>query len=65
MIGAVTTMVVAGMLVVRFLDRPYTNASGSIKPTAMTTTLRQIEQRNAESGARAARLCGERGRPQT
>jgi hypothetical protein len=65
MIGAVTAMVVAGMLVVWFLDRPYTNASGSIKPTAMTTTLRQIEHRDAESGTRAARLCAERGRPQT
>lgn len=61
MIGGVTTMVVAGMLVVRFLDRPYTNASGSIKPTAMTTTLRQMERRHATSGSSAARLCDERG----
>lgn len=62
MIGAVTTMVVAGMLVVRFLDRPYTNASGSIQPTAMTTTLGQIERRNEASGSGPARLCDERGR---
>ena len=62
MIGAVTTMVVAGMLVVRFLNRPYTNASGSIRPTAMTTTLREMERRNASSGGGAARLCDERGR---
>src|SRR5919197_517541 len=61
MIGAVTTMVVAGMLVVRFLNRPYTNASGSIRPTAMTTTLREMERRNASSGGGAARLCDERG----
>jgi hypothetical protein len=62
MMGAVTTMVVAGMLVVRFLDRPYTNAGGSIKPTAMTTTLREMESRNTASGSGAVRLCDDRGR---
>ena len=61
MIGAVTTMVVAGMLVVRFLDRPYTDASGSIKPTAMTTTLRQMERRDTASASGAARHCDESG----
>jgi Protein of unknown function (DUF4239) len=60
MIGGVTTMVVAGMLVVWFLDRPYTNASGSIKPTAMTTTLRQIERSATTSSS--APLCDQRGR---
>jgi Protein of unknown function (DUF4239) len=62
MMGGVTTMVVAGMLVVRFLDRPYANASGSIKPTAMTTTLRQMEAVAGAADAGAARLCDERGR---
>jgi hypothetical protein len=56
MIGSVTTMVVAGTPVVGFLDRPYTNASGSIKPTAMTTTLRQMERRESEFGSRRAPL---------
>jgi Protein of unknown function (DUF4239) len=64
-IGSVTTMVVAGLLVVRFLDRPYTSASGGIRPAAMTTALRQMEHRNAISGGQAARLCGEAGRPKT
>ena len=63
MIGVVTTMVVAGILVVRFLDRPYEGESGSIKPTAMTTTLRQIEAENRASDTGAAPLCDERGRP--
>src|SRR5215831_3126495 len=62
MMVAVTTMVVAGLLVVRFLDRPYTNASGSIKPTAMTTTLREMELRTTASGSGAVRLCDDRGR---
>jgi Protein of unknown function (DUF4239) len=62
MMGGVTTMVVAGMLVVWFLDRPYQDASGSIKPTAMTMSLLQMEGGRA-SEASAARLCNERGRP--
>jgi hypothetical protein len=69
MVGSVTTMVVAGLLVVRFLDRPYTNASGSIKPTAMTahaapdgTAGHRIRQqpgatlRRTRTAARPARL---------
>jgi hypothetical protein len=63
MIGAVTTMVVAGMLVVWFLDRPYENASGSIKPTAMTMTLQRIEAESSASEPGVAQLCDERGRP--
>jgi hypothetical protein len=64
-IGSVTTMVVAGLLVVRFLDRPYTTASGGIRPTAMTTALHQMEHRDVLSGGKAARFCGEAGRPPT
>jgi hypothetical protein len=60
MIGSVTAMVVTGMLVVRVLDRPYESASGSIEPTAMTTTLQAMESDSA-SGVAAARLCDERG----
>jgi hypothetical protein len=62
MMGGVTMMVVAGLLVVRFLDRPYADASGSIKPTAMTMTLRGMEDGGAASRMGAARLCDERGR---
>jgi Protein of unknown function (DUF4239) len=63
MMGAVTTMVVAGLLVVRFLDHPYENASGGIKPTTMTMTLRRMEDEEKASGARAAPPCDGRGRP--
>jgi hypothetical protein len=63
MIGAVTTMVVAGMLVVRFLDRPYENASGSIKPVSMMMTLSQIEAQNPASQSVAAEFCDEDGGP--
>ena len=61
MIGSVTTMAVAGMLVVRVLDRPYENASGSIEPTAMTMTLQALESDSRASGVGAVRICDERG----
>jgi Protein of unknown function (DUF4239) len=61
MIGAVTTMVVAGLLVVWFLERPYENASGSIEPNAMTMTLQRMEAESSASGTGVARLCDERG----
>jgi hypothetical protein len=63
MVGAVTTMVVAGILVVRFLDRPYAHASGSIEPTAMTMTLQRMEAESGTSETGAARLCDEHGQP--
>jgi hypothetical protein len=64
MIGGVTTMVVAGLLVVWFLDRPYENASGSIKPTSMTRTLQRMEAEASASELGVAELCDERGRPE-
>ena len=63
MMVVVTTMVVAGILVVRFLDRPYEGESGSIKPTAMTATLRRMEDESSRSPTGAARLCDQHGRP--
>ncbi len=43
MMAGIATVVVAGMLIVRFLDRPYTNVGGSIKPTALTQVLIRME----------------------
>jgi hypothetical protein len=44
MIGSVTVIVVASLLVVNFLDRPYENGSGSIVPVEMTRSLRIMEE---------------------
>jgi hypothetical protein len=44
MIVAIAVIVVSGLLLVRFLERPYENKSGSIKPTAMTRTLALMER---------------------
>ena len=43
MIAAVAIIVTSGLVLVRFLDKPYEDKSGSIKPTAMERTLEQIE----------------------
>lgn len=43
MIGTLTAVVVSSLLTIRFLDRPYENRSGSIKPVEMTRALRLME----------------------
>lgn len=55
-IGFVTAMVTAGMLVVSFLDHPYANESGGIKPTEMRQTLTRIDHGSTTP-------CDERGIP--
>jgi hypothetical protein len=59
LIAAITAMVVAGLLLVWFLDHPYENSSGSIKPDEMERQLVIIEgeQKNV------ALPCDEDGRP--
>jgi hypothetical protein len=61
MIVAVAVIVVSGLVLVRFLDKPYEDKSGSIRPTAMTRTLEQMEREHRESGqavVRCADLAG-------
>lgn len=43
MVGSVTAVVTASLLVVNFLDKPYANGSGSIYPVEMTRSLRIME----------------------
>jgi hypothetical protein len=50
MIAAVATIVVSGLVLVRFLDKPYEDTSGSIKPTAMMRTLEQMERDHRARG---------------
>jgi hypothetical protein len=66
MIGAVTAIFVSSMLVVDFLDHPYENTSGSIKPVEMTRTLQVIEgdhERSRPPEQRVAVPCDGRGKP--
>lgn len=52
----VSALVTAGLLVVVFLDRPYSGSHGSVAPTEMTRTLAHIDQ-----GVNPP--CDERGNP--
>jgi Protein of unknown function (DUF4239) len=63
MIGAVTAVVVSGLLMVRFFDRPYENGSGSIRPVEMVKTLKFIDVEQRAEHQRVAVPCDERGRP--
>ena len=59
--AAVAIIVVSGLVLVRFLDKPYEDKSGSIKPTAMERTLVLIEREHRERGGtviRCADLAG-------
>jgi hypothetical protein len=63
MIGAITAMVVSGLLVIRFLDRPYENGAGSIRPGAMRQTLDLIEHERTQPGRKPHVPCDAYGRP--
>ena len=61
LVAAVAIIVVSGLVLVRFLDKPYEDKSGSIKPTAMQRTLTLMEREHrARGGAviRCADLAG-------
>ena len=61
MAAAIAIIVVSGLVLVRFLDRPYEDKNGSIKPTAMARTLAQMERDQRKRGqavVRCADLAG-------
>lgn len=62
MLVAVTTMIVSGLVLVSFLDRPYGDHGGSIEPTAMEDTLASMEQ-PMEPDAVAGVRCDATGAP--
>lgn len=62
-IGTVTALLTAGLLVVAFLDRPYEDQSGSIRPTEMRRTLALIARSDALRGVTVTQPCDESGQP--
>lgn len=62
-IVSVTTVVVASLVVVRFLDRPYDDHAGSITPKAMRAALRAIEGDLARAGVTVPVRCRADGAP--
>jgi cytochrome c biogenesis protein CcdA len=59
LIAAITALVVSGLLLVWFLDHPYENRSGSIKPDEMERQLVIVEQEHQD----VAPPCDEAGNP--
>ena len=57
MIAAVAVIVASGLVLVRFLDRPYEDKSGSIKPTAMTRTLELMQSEHRSRSPQAVIPC--------
>ena len=58
---SVTTMLGAGLVMIKFFDDPYQNVPGSIRPEAMAHTLATLESTRVEEGTRAP--CGLEGLP--
>jgi hypothetical protein len=59
LIAAITALVVSGLLLVWFLDHPYENSSGSIKPDEMERELAIVQAEHRD----VAPPCDEDGRP--
>ena len=62
---AVATMVVSGLLLVRLLDRPYEDSSGSVTPTVMAGTIASIERLRTPMAAQRTLPCDARGAPRS
>jgi hypothetical protein len=58
---SVTTMLGAGLVMIKFFDDPYQNVPCSIRPEAMARTLATLESTRAEEGTPAP--CGPKGLP--
>ena len=65
LVGSVTAMLVSGLLVIRFLDYPYSPGSGTLKATAMEETVGRIDQAIALLHLDVPDLCDEAGRART
>jgi hypothetical protein len=61
MAAGVAIIVVSGLVLVRFLDKPYEDKSGSIKPTAMERTLAQMERDHRQRGQAVIRCADSAG----
>jgi hypothetical protein len=61
MAAGVAIIVVSGLVLVRFLDKPYEDKSGSIKPTAMERTLALMERDHRQRGQAVVRCADSAG----
>jgi hypothetical protein len=61
MVGSIAALIVSGLLVINFLDRPYEEDGAYIAPTEMETSARLIQDEVAAGGAQLP--CDSEGRP--
>lgn len=63
LIGAVTAMLVSGLLLVNCLDYPYTEGAGSLQPGRDGTSARPDGPADHDAGPRPADRCDADGNP--
>ena len=63
LIGSVTATIVAMLLVIRFLDDPYREGVGSLRPSAMERTLNVLDLERGVVGRKTPLPCTETGEP--
>jgi hypothetical protein len=65
LMGSVASVVVAMLLLIRFLDSPFHEEVGGIRPVAMERTLRIIDEAMQAIDLRVTLPCDARGNPPT
>ncbi len=63
LVGSVTALIVTSLLVISFLDHPYTNGSGSLQPTAMTQEVANMVAIGHLLGKNLTIPCDSQGHP--
>ena len=63
MVGAVTVIVVGGLMLVWFLSHPYRDEPGSIRPTAMEKTVSELQTDPAYAESGLVTGCDAQGNP--
>jgi len=61
LMGTVASVIVAMLLLIRFLDSPFHSGIGGVRPVAMERTLRIIDQELRVTNRRAAPPCDANG----
>ena len=61
--GTIAALLATSLLVIRFLDNPYSPGTGSLQPTDMRRVLTQLDTASRGLGIRAQIPCDESGRP--
>ena len=64
LMGSVTTVIVSLLLLINFLDSPFTDGVGGVKPVAMERALGVIDDALAKTGREVALPCNALGHPQ-